>query len=212
MGTKMAKIGQEIKKRRSIRRYTARPVAMNAIRSILETASYAPSAHNAQPWRFIVITNTVQKAALADAMAKTWLQELEKENVPKNTRLANVKASVKRFSTAPLLILACLSMQNMHTYPDSVRQAHERDLAVQSLAAAIQNLLLSAYFEGLSACWHCAPMFCKETVRKVLEIPEQIEPQALITVGYPAEAPKAPKRVLPEDFAFMNKWGERVTF
>ena len=60
---------------------------------------------------------------------------------------------------------------------------------MQSLGAAMQNLLLAAHAKGLGACWFCAPGFCKETVRAVLKIPDEVEPQALIAMGYPAEKP-----------------------
>jgi coenzyme F420-0:L-glutamate ligase/coenzyme F420-1:gamma-L-glutamate ligase len=196
----------EIKSRRSIRTYTDQPVSKEFIRGILEAASYAPSAHNAQPWRFIVLLDEAQKESLADAMAQVWLAELERDHIPKNTRWATVNASVERFTSAPVLILACLCMEGMDDYPDVERQKNERDLAVQSLAAAIQTLLLEAHTEGLGACWHCAPVFCKEAVRKVLGIPEDVEPQALITIGYPAENPKPPQRKPVESFAHLDKW------
>ncbi|HYA77761.1 MAG TPA: nitroreductase family protein, partial [Verrucomicrobiae bacterium] len=63
--------------------------------------------------------------------------------------------------------------------------------------------------EGLGACWYCAPAFCRETVRKVLGIPADAEPQALITMGYPAEAPIVPNKKQLGDFCFKNKWGSK---
>ena len=200
----------EIKSRRSIRNYTQQPIPTQVIRSLLKTASYAPSAHNAQPWRFIVLTGEDQKEALADAMAQVWLAELERDHIPKNTRWATVNASVERFTSAPALIVACLTLEDMDTYPDAERQKNERDLAVQSLAAAIQTLLLAAHVEGLGACWYCAPIFCKDAVRKALEIPENVEPQALITLGYPEEKPKMPDRQPLEVFAFLDKWNKPI--
>jgi coenzyme F420-0:L-glutamate ligase / coenzyme F420-1:gamma-L-glutamate ligase len=196
----------EIKSRRSIRSYTEQTISKELIRSILETASYAPSAHNAQPWRFIVLIDEDQKEKLADAMAEVWLAELERDHIPKNTRWTTVNASFERFTSAPVLILACLCFEDMDVYPDEERQKTERDLAVQSLAAAIQTLLLAAYTEGLGTCWYCAPIFCKDNVKKALGIPEDVEPQALVTLGYPAENPMQPQRHPVEAYAHLNKW------
>jgi coenzyme F420-0:L-glutamate ligase/coenzyme F420-1:gamma-L-glutamate ligase len=206
----MVDLMDAIKQRRSIRRYTQQPVLEETIREILAAATWAPSAHNAQPWMFIVLTEEDSKCDLADAMGEVWLRELEKDGLPKLMREASVRASADRFSTAPALILACLSLEGMDSYPDQKRKENERDLAVQSLGAAIQNLLLAAHTEGLGACWYCAPIFCKDAVKEVLKIPKEVEPQALITIGYPAEQPKAPSRKPLENVVSKEKWDRRL--
>ena len=203
----MSEIMDALKHRRSVRKYQDRPVPKETLIQILETAAYAPNAHNAQPWRFIVLTEEEPKGALADAMAQVWLKELEAEHIPKNIRWATVNRSLERFTSAPVLILACLSMETMDSYPDVERQTIERDLGVQSLAASIQTLLLSAYANGLGACWYCAPNFCKSAVREALGIPGQVEPQAIITVGYPDETPNTPERKSVDDYVHMERWG-----
>ena len=195
-----------IKQRRSIRKYKPTPVTSDILRELIVTASYAPSAHNAQPWRFIAITEQQQKEELAVAMGQVWLKELEGEHVPKKLRSKTVNASVTRFASAPALVLCCLTMEEMDKYPDLERQKSERDLAIQSLAAAIQNLLLAAYAKGLATCWYCAPLFCKEAVRKALRIPDYVEPHALITVGYAAESREASRRSVDE-IAYFGFWG-----
>jgi len=98
----------------------------------------------------------------------------------------------------------------MDKYSDIRRQEYEHIMAVQSLAAAIQNMLLMAHSEGLGACWFCAPLFCQDVVRKVLRIPDDVEPMALITLGYPSERPKSPFRKPIEEIAYKNYWGERL--
>jgi coenzyme F420-0:L-glutamate ligase/coenzyme F420-1:gamma-L-glutamate ligase len=61
-------------------------------------------------------------------------------------------------------------------------------MAVQSVAMAVQNLLLTAHVMGLGACWMCAPLFVPDTVRGILKLEGDWDPQALISIGYPAEA------------------------
>jgi coenzyme F420-0:L-glutamate ligase/coenzyme F420-1:gamma-L-glutamate ligase len=199
-----------IKKRRSIRNYAPRRVSTEILREILEAARWAPSAHNAQPWRFIVLTDLPQKRELAKAMADAWMADMIKDGFLAEAREEMSDASVERFTSAPVLIVACLTMRDMDRYEDESRQKGERDLAVQSLGAAIQNMLLAAHDRGLGACWFCAPIFCKEAVRTILQIPKDVEPQALIAMGYPAETPPAPRRKTLDDYAYAGCWGKKL--
>lgn len=174
--------------RRSIRRYTSEPVPPEFIEQMLTAAVWAPSAHNRQPWRFAVIETAVTKHTLAMAMGQQLQSDLQADNVPEAVIRADVKRSYQRITRAPLLILVSLSMEDMDTYPDPVRQKNEWIMAVQSTALAAQNLLLAAHALGLGACWMCAPLFCPGVVRQTLHLPEDWQPQALITIGYPAES------------------------
>jgi len=199
-----------IKKRRSIRKYSARKVESNILREVLEAARWAPSAHNAQPWRFIVLIDKALKQDFAEAMANVWTADMIKDGTPMQVREETRRASVKRFTRAPVLVVACLTINDMIKYADESRQKCERDLAVQSLGAAVQNMLLVAHAKGLGACWFCAPIFCKDTVRKVLKVPEDVEPQALITLGYPAEKPSAPSRKPFQSYSYLDCWGKKL--
>jgi F420 biosynthesis protein FbiB-like protein len=194
-----------IKERRSVRTYQSRTVPQEVIEQVLVAAGWAPSAHNAQPWQFIVLADESVKRKLAEAMAESWAADMAKDGLKIESDKRKVR--VERFATAPVLILACLTMDSMNKFPDKKRQNSERDLAMQSLGAALQNLLLAAHAKGLGACWFCAPSFCKETVRRVLKIPDEVEPEALIAMGYPAEKPPVPPKKLLGDYCFKNKWG-----
>ena len=204
----MSHLLDTIRERRSVRKYLARTVPQEAIEEVLVAAGWAPSAHNAQPWRFIVLSEAHLKLELAEAMANSWIKDMAKDGL--TLEADRRKASVERFSNAPVLIVACLSMEGMRKYPDEKRQGSERDLAMQSLGAAIQNLLLAAHADGLGACWFSAPGFCKETVRKVLKVPEAVEPQAIIVMGYPDEKAPVPSRKLLRDYCFLDDWGQTV--
>ncbi|MEM2647957.1 MAG: nitroreductase family protein [Candidatus Bathyarchaeia archaeon] len=196
-----------IKGRRSIRSFLSKSVPHDLILRLIDAARWAPSAHNAQPWRFIVIIDPEVKRKLAEAMASDWLRDLRKDGVPPEDSKRLVKESIKRFSETPVLIVAAMTMRDMQRYPDKRRQRFEHLMATQSLAAAIQNILLTAHAEGLGACWFCAPLFCQKTVRRILRMPSDVEPQALITVGYPAEGPEPPPRKLLKEIAFKDCWG-----
>ena len=206
----MDRLIDTIRNRRSIRKYTQDPIAPEIIKELLDLAVWAPSAHNAQPWRFIIITDPVQKQVFAQAMAQVWFADLKKDGVPPGAQTVMAKISVDRFVSAPVLIIACLTMEDMLRFPDIERQRCERDLAVQSLSAAIQNLLLAAHAKGLGSCWYCSPIFCKPIVQEILKIPLNVEPQALITLGYPAETGNTPLRVPVQRIAYLGKWGSAL--
>lgn len=196
-----------IKGRRSIRHYRPESIPGELIFRVIEAARWAPSAHNSQPWRFVVITDSDVKKKLAEAMALEWAKDLERDGVPQEESKKLISESIKRFTETPVLVVTALTMKEMHKYPDRRRQKFEHLMATQSLAAAIQNILLAAYAEGLGACWFCAPLFCQKTVRRVLKMPRDVEPQALIAIGYPAESPEPPPRKEIKEIAFKNYWG-----
>lgn len=200
-----------IRNRRSIRKYASRSISSDIIRDLLDAAIYAPSAHNAQPWRFLVLSDMSHKRIFAQIMAKSWIRDLQKDGLTKDVCNDKMRVSIDRFANVPVLILACLTMEDMNQYPDSKRRQFEHDLAVQSLSAAIQNILLAAHEKGLGACWYCAPIFCKTSIKPLLKLPNNIEPQALITIGYPAETPNTPRRKLIENIAYFNEWGNNFS-
>ena len=173
--------------RRSIRRYKPEPVPPALVEQLLTAAIWAPSAHNRQPWRFAVITGSETKRSLAAAMGQKLRSDLTADKVPANVIEKDVSRSYQRITGAPLLVLLCQSMQDMDSYPDERRQGKEWVMATQSTAMAAQNFLLAAHALGLGACWMCAPLFVPELVQTVLRLPETWAPQALITLGYPAE-------------------------
>ncbi len=179
-----------LRTRRSIRRFKPEPVPDPVIQNILSTATYAPSAHNRQPWRFVVLTDQAAKTRLAEAMAQDFERDLLRDGVAAEKIQAQVKRSKERINAAPVAILLCLDMSEMDSYPDEKRRQAERMMAIQSVAAAGLQLLLAAHAEGLGGVWVCSPLFAQETIRKTLELPEAWEPQGMFYIGYPDEMPK----------------------
>jgi coenzyme F420-0:L-glutamate ligase / coenzyme F420-1:gamma-L-glutamate ligase len=204
----MPSVIETIQKRRSIRKFLPLDVPYELVLESLAAAGWAPSAHNSQPWRFIVICDSALKQNLACAMAEAWAADLARDGsaVDESKRIERLE----RFAKAPVLILACLTMEGFRKFPDAERHGYERDLAVQSLGAGIQNLLLAATAAKLASCWFCAPGFCKETVRKILSIPVEVEPHAFVILGYPGETPLTPPKKVISDYCFVNLWGKKL--
>ncbi len=185
--------------RRSVRSFQERAVPRAALDTILEAARWAPSPHGRQPWRFVVLTRDEAKRQLADAMGSEWQRTLEMDDQPPEVIAIRLEKSRARIRQAPVIVLACLYLEDLDRYPDASRQHAEEIMAIQSLGAALQNMLLAAYSVGLDTGWMCAPLFCPDTVRAALALDASLIPHALITVGYVAHEPKRrPHRSLEE--------------
>lgn len=187
-----------VRGRRSVRHYQSTPVTREQLEQILEAARWAPSPHGRQPWRFVVLTRRETRERLADAMGETWKKNLEMDGQSQEVVKIRLEKSRLRILNAPALILPCLYLEDLDHYPDARRQNDETTMAIQSLGAAIQNMLLMAYDLGLDGGWMCAPLFCPEVVCEALALDKRLVPHALITLGYAAADPKRRER-LPLD-------------
>ena len=192
-----------LRTRRSIRRFKPDPVPEAVIQTILTTATYAPSAHHRQPWRFVVVTAIDVKARLAGAMAIDFERDLARDGLPVEKIQAQIKRSKDRITSAPLAILLCLDMSEMDTYPDERRSKAENMMAVQSVAAAGLQLLLAAHAEGLGGVWACWPLFVQATIQRTLNLSESWQPQGMFFLGYFEAAPEVRlRKPLQEIVAF----------
>jgi F420 biosynthesis protein FbiB-like protein len=183
-----------ISSRRSVRKFAGSAVPHQVIDRALTVATLAPSAHNAQPWRFVVIDKGETRGRLVEEMVQLFQADLARDGLPTEEITRRLSLSRDRILEAPVLILVCLTMEDMTRYADKRRTEAEYLMAVQSVGAAIQNLLLVAHAEGLGSCWMCAPLFCRDTVKTILNLPKAFDPQAFIVVGVRDEEPVAPRR------------------
>ena len=184
-----------LRTRRSIRRFATDPIPEDIVRRALETATHAPSAHNRQPWRFVIIKDSLVKSRLAEAMAADFQRDLSADGLSAQEIEARLGKSRRRITSAPLVIVLCLDASVMDTYPDPTRKKAEYLMAVQSVAAAGQQLLLALHAEGLGAVWTCGPLFAPQVVIKSLDLSATWEPQAMFFVGHPMESPT--KKTIP---------------
>lgn len=181
--------------RRSVRQYQDRPVTREQLEQILEAARWAPSPHGRQPWRFAVLTQPEPKARLAERMGDSWRDNLRMDGQDEAIVAIRLEKSRRRILTAPAIIIPCLYLEDLDRYPDEKRQDDETTMAIQSLGAAVQNMLLMTYELGLDSGWMCAPLFCPEVVNEALALDPRLIPHALITVGYAAADPKRRPRL-----------------
>lgn len=184
-----------ISRRRSIRRYFDIGISDEQVECLLSAACWAPSAHNRQPWRFSVLRTHSAKQRLADAMGAKLQEDRRNDGDTEAAIAGDVARSRTRIATAPLAIVISFSLLDMDRYPDERRADAERVMAIQSTAMAVQNLLLAATSLRLGACWMCAPLFCPQTVKETLCMPADWQPQALVTIGVPANDGKPATRL-----------------
>jgi len=153
-----------IRGRRSIRAFRNEEVPRDLLAQLIEAAIWAPSASNAQTWRFVIATE------------------------PK--RIRSIKTVSPGLLGDPAAVIAvCQDLTKARAKGGSLGETF---LAPVDAAMATENLLLAAYAEGLGTC--VIASFHRGAVGRVLGLPEGIEPMLLISVGWPAEAPPAPSR------------------
>ena len=174
-----------LRTRRSIRHFKADPVPDSVIKSILHTATFAPSAHNRQPWRFVVLANPSVKTRLGEAITAKMRADMQTEGADQSDIEKRVALSLRRMDEAPLVIVLCRDKTDIRA--DTPEEAI---MGIQSTALAGLQLLLAAHAEGLGGNWICWPLYAQEATRSALELLETWEPQAMFFLGYPAETPK----------------------
>ncbi|MFH1916349.1 MAG: nitroreductase family protein [Nanoarchaeota archaeon] len=170
-----------IRTRRSIRKYLTKPVEFDKILVICEAGHNAPSAGNLQNWRFIILTD------------KEIIQKLPQHCLNQD------------FIAAPVVIIVCSENEDMEKHY-GIRGS--RLYAVQNCAAAIENMLLAAHAIHLGACWIGA--FDEEKIGEICQIPKHARPQALLTIGYPAEDPPTKRLRKFEDVVHFNTYNNKI--
>ena len=171
-----------IKTRADVREYKDQPVKAEALDKILEAGIQAPSSGNVQDWRFIVVRNGEMKARVSEAALN---QEFIRD--------------------APLVIVVCSDQ-------DSVAGAYGGRgvnlYSIQNTACAIENMVLAAWNQGIGSCWVGA--FNEVELKKILNVPINVRPMAIITFGYPARPPKKHPRKPAGDVTYLEEYGRRI--
>ena len=193
-----------IRDRRSIRRFKQTPVPDEDIRKILDAGRWAPSANNAQPWSFIVIKDRAVLKSMAGAVREMIDRMIPyAESEKQAQRLAAYKSNYYIFfENAPAVIAVCMEAYDAGTDRLLARMGYSTEdikrlrplPGLQSVAAAIQNMLLAIHALGYGSCWMTGPLVAQDAFEKLLGFGKEKSVAALLPVGVPGEDPPARSR------------------
>jgi nitroreductase len=172
---------ENIRNRRSVRSFNDKDISESDIETVLRAANYAPSAHNQQSWRFIVVSGA-KKLELAH------LVNLKASEFSKSSS-ALLRMAARSISSAPVVIAIVNTGELIKHAANLFSVEGEnyfdifRTMEIQSSAAATENLLLAATSLGISSVWLGVLFLIKDDVLNLLEEPEG-EFMAMVPLGY----------------------------
>ena len=170
-------------RRRTVRRFSPRPISRELLETLIRTAGTAPSGANKQPWRFIVVTDPELKRKIREAaeneekqnyerrMSQEWLDDLA---------ILGTDWHKEFLETAPALI-AVFSVE----YEKDGERTRKNYYVQESVGLAVGLLIVAIHNAGLVSLTHTpSPM---HFLREILNRPSNERPFVLIPIGYPAE-------------------------
>ncbi len=170
-----------ILKRRSIRRYKEKDVPVSLVGEILELAKHAPSSGNLQNWKFVIVTDLEKREKLAEAaLEQYWMLE------------------------APVHIVVCNDFEKVKEHYGKMGRMY----SIQNCANIAYAIMLLAAEKGLGSCWIGA--FDPDAVQRELDIPEHMDPEIIITLGYANEEKAKARRDDLRFMCYLEKWGNKI--
>lgn len=170
---------EAIMSRRSVRKYKAEPIPDEFIEKILEAGRWAPTGGNLQHWKFIIVED------------------------PKILGMIR-KVSPGYLGATPFAIVVCSDRERAYKIGGKLARDY---LCISDCAMAVENMLLAAHALGLGAC--PVKSFSPVALKEILEIPNGIEPELVVIIGYPDKKPSRPPRFPLEEITYINKYGEK---
>ena len=203
MQQRASEICDELRRRRSVRMFSARPVPRPIIEACLLAAGSAPSGANLQPWRFVVISNPSVKREIR-MEAEQEEREFYNGRAPQEwlDALAPLGTDPDKLflETAPYLI--AIFAESYGNLPDGRKVKHY--YVTESVGIATGMLITALHHSGLATLTHTpSPM---NFLNRILSRPENERPFLLLVVGYPADdcvVPDITKKPLADIATFI---------
>lgn len=175
-----------IRNRRSVRKYETRAIEEEKLQEILEAARLAPSGNNTQPWHFVLVRSEDMRRKLAAAShEQMWMADAPVHIVCVGDIRVRVGTDVR------------VDLTETNPMPEFKK-------LIRDTSIAIEHLVLEAENQGLSTCW--IAWFDPREIAAMLGIPDDKYVQAIIPVGYGAEAPKPRPRKPMSAIIHEERW------
>ncbi len=188
--------------RRSIRKFSDKPVPREAVEYFISCAVHAPSGCDSQCWYFVAVDDKALINKLADGTAES-ARNFYGEGYSGATPgfLNSREKAVSFFRNAPLVIFVFMDKTKFYD-EEAVRAFFEKgynyrgmvdklgSYDILSIGAAIQNLLLAVAEKGYGACWMNDPVIAEDKIKEILEVREDLRLLSVIPVGAPSYFPK----------------------
>lgn len=203
MRERAAAFYEEVRRRRTVRDFSDRPVPRSVIEKCISSAGTAPSGANLQPWRFVVVSDPVLKLSIREA-AEEEEHEFYTKRAPQEwlDALAPLGTDENKafLETAPYLI--AIFALSYGLLPDGRKVKHY--YATESVGIATGILITALHHTGLATLTHTpSPM---NFLNEILGRPSNERPFLLLVVGYPAKnamVPDISKKTLSEIATFL---------
>ena len=180
----MAELSHIFSQRRSIRKYQDKPIPDDVLNQILEAVKWSPSWANSQCWEIVVVKDQAQKEALKATLTPT-------------------NPAGPAMVAAPVVLAVCAKMKTAGFYK-GVAPTKFGDWFMFDLGIVTQSICLAACELGLGTV--VAGLLNHDEADKVLGLPEGYEMVVMIPIGYPDQAPSAPKRREISEFTHYEKF------
>jgi nitroreductase len=173
-----------ITSRQSDRKYSHKPVEKEKLERIIEAGRMAPSACNAQPWKFVVVTDPGLVLKIAEAAS---------------AKLIGMNSFVVQ---APVILVIVREKANMSSKVGSTIK--NKDYSLIDIGIATENICLQAKAEGIGSC--IIGWFDEKLIRKLLDIPRSKRVELIITLGYSLSEQREKRRKPSEETVSYNKY------
>lgn len=179
---------------RAVRAFADRPVDDATVNEVLRAATHAPSSQNAQPWRFIVVRDPAQKAAMSEAYEECFLK-VYGDGAP-------ARADGRQpWTEVPVLIVCCISVPG----------GRSNIATGASIYPAVQNLMLRARSLGLGSVLTTLFRLQRDRFHAMLGMPAEWEAAAIVPLGWPDRNYGPNRRPPLETMVMYDRWSEPPT-
>jgi len=179
----------QLRRRRSVRDFSSRPVPVDVIEACLRAASTAPSGANMQPWHFVVVSDPAVKRRIrqtAEAEERVFYSQRASEEWLDALRPLGTDANKPFLEIAPYLI--AIFAQSYHLDAEGKKRLHY--YVSESVGIAVGMLIAAIHNAGLVCLTHTpSPM---RFLNEILDRPSYERPFLLLVVGYPAHDAQVP--------------------